>query len=260
MKIVNKLRLIKQKLQEIFINNESWKSKLTKKYPLLETLPIIPFNKIVSKDTTLHCFSFLDGTSTIPDLILLQSLCEKFKDCTYFEIGTWRGESVKNVSEVCSKCYTLNLSKQQMLNLKMSEKYADLHGFFSNGVSNILHLKGDTLTYDFSTINQKFDVIFIDGDHRFKFVKNDTEKVFKYLMHENSIVVWHDYGFSPLKINYQVYFAILEALPMHLHQNLYQVSNTMCCIFTKQKYEVFPFDAMQEPNLQFGVQLSYTEL
>ena len=39
----------------------------------------------------------------------------------------------------------------------------------------------------------KFQMIFIDGNHKLRYVKSDTEKSFKMLAQEPSCIVWHDY-------------------------------------------------------------------
>ena len=95
-----------------------------------------------------------------------------------------------NVCENTAISYTMNLSREEMTKMQLPSDYIDIHGVLSKDNPKIIHLFGNTLTYDFEKLNQKFDVIFIDGDHHYKMVKNDTEKVFKHLVHENSIVVF----------------------------------------------------------------------
>jgi len=61
--------------------------------------------------------------------------------------------------------------------------------------------------------NDTFDVLFIDGDHRYDYVKNDTAKVFRHLVHNKSIVLWHDYAYSPGQVRYEVLAGILDGVP-----------------------------------------------
>ena len=58
--------------------------------------------------------------------------------------------------------------------------------------SKIKQHHGNSLQFDFKKLDCKFDLIFIDGNHSFEYVKSDTIKVFKHLVHSKSIVVWHD--------------------------------------------------------------------
>jgi predicted O-methyltransferase YrrM len=209
---------------------------------------------------TLECFAFLDGGSLPTDIALLKSLSKQFERCKYFEIGTWRGESVVNVAENSEECYTLNLSKLEMLLIGLDGKYADLHGFFSKNKDNITHLTGNSLTFDFKGIGKKFDLIFIDGSHHFEFVKNDTEKIFKHLIHDNSIIVWHDYSYTPEKLRPEVLAAILDGTPSEYRKYLYHVSNTLCAIFTRNDFPAKKMIAPIIPNKIFRLTIEKRDI
>ncbi|MCH8331611.1 MAG: class I SAM-dependent methyltransferase, partial [Bacteroidetes bacterium] len=204
---------------------------------------------------TIECFAFLDGSSLPTDIALLKSLSKRFEHCKYFEIGTWRGESVINVAENSEVCYTLDLSRSEMLSRGLSEKYADLHGFFSKGKANIKHLTGSSLTFDFKGINKKFDLIFIDGSHHYDNLKSDTKNIFEHLVHEDSIIVWHDYSYTPEKLRPEVLSAILDGTPSEYRKHLYHVSNTMCAIFIRDEFPTSELRAPITPNKIFKIQI-----
>jgi predicted O-methyltransferase YrrM len=237
-------------------SDERWDGYLLKKHPKKTKLSIVALEDLIPDfNKTLNTFSFLGGGSLPTDIILLKGLCAKTPNCNYFEIGTWRGESVVNVAEVAKECFTLNLSKQEIFALEMPEKYADLHGFLSKGKENITHLFGNSLTYDFQGLNKKFDVIFIDGNHEYDYVKNDTEKVFKHLLKEDTIVVWHDYAYNPEKVRSEILAGILDGIPEHFKDNLYHVSNTMCAIYINKKLKTTAPDFPLKPEKVFKVSL-----
>ncbi|QEC69030.1 class I SAM-dependent methyltransferase [Panacibacter ginsenosidivorans] len=232
-------------LNNVLADDAVWQQYIEKSYQIKNGLPVVDINEISPNfSETLDCVAFLDGSSLPTDFALLKSLTKRFKDCSYFEIGTWRGESAINVAENCKECYTLNLSKEEIISLGLGEKYADLHGFFSKGKENIKHITGNSLTYDFKSVHKKFDLIFIDGDHRNEYVKNDTQKIFEHLIHEKSIVVWHDYAYNPEKYRPEVLAGILDGIPVAFRKNLYHVSNTMCAIFIREQ---FPASVLQSP-------------
>ncbi|MBD3750633.1 MAG: class I SAM-dependent methyltransferase [Sphingobacteriales bacterium] len=227
-------------LNYILQNDLVWNKRLTNLHHLSNGFPVIQLEDIQSNfSETINTFSFLGGGSLPTDIALLKAVCKKFKRCSYFEIGTWRGESVVNVAEIADKCYTLNLSEDEILRRFKSKKYADLHGFFSRKNPKIIHLKGDSLEFNFASLNQKFDVVFIDGDHSFEAVKSDTKKVFKHLIHEKSVIIWHDYAYNPEMLRPEVICAIYEGTPKEFREHLYYVANTLCAIFIKDPFESF---------------------
>ncbi len=200
-------------------------------------------------------FAFLDGGSLPTDMALLKALASRFPHCAYFEIGTWRGESVANVAAVAKHCYTLNLSGNELLKRGMSEKYVALHGFFSKKLKNITHLEGDSKTFDFGGLNQKFDLIFIDGDHHFEMVRNDTQKVFAHLVHERSIVVWHDYAYHPEKMRPEVFAALWEGTPPEKRNRLVHVAHTLCAVYLPETLPTHSPESPVTPRLKFQVAL-----
>lgn len=232
----------------------AWEKYISKRK--INRLPMVSLSNFVqiNEKNTVQ-LTYLGGSSLATDLLLIQNVCKKFENCHYFEIGTWRGESVMNASQFADKCYTLNLSHAEIESMGLSKKYADLHGYFSKNNEKIEHLFGNTLNYPFEKLNQKFDVIFIDGNHTFPYVKNDTEKVFKHLIHEKSIVIWHDYAYEPEQYRPEVLAGIMEGIPQNLRENVYHVSNTMCAIYTPFKMETIENETPLTPKYLFENQI-----
>ncbi len=241
-------------LNKVINDDLVWQQQIAKTYKIPNGLPVIDLSQLGNPfSETLENFAFLDGGSLPTDIALLKHLARKYQHCKYFEIGTWRGESVVNVAEVAQQCYTLNLSKPDLLARGLSEKYADLQAFFSKNKKNITHLYGDSMHFDFEGLHQKFDLIFIDGNHHYEYVKNDTQKVFEHLVHDQSIVVWHDYAYTPEKYRPEVLAGILAGTPENRRTNLYHVSNTMCAIYSPHQFAAEPLDAPIIPNKTFKV-------
>ena len=191
--------------QEIITNKNP---QLQKGFPVVDLIDILP-----NFDTTITPFSFLDGGSLITDLALLQGLTKQQTNCTYFEIGTWRGESVANVAPMAQKCFTLNLSNEMLSKLGYNEEYIAQQEFFSRNLKNVTHLKGNSMNFDFSPYYKKCNLVFVDGDHHYESVLNDTQIAFQLLKDENSIIVWHDYASSPGKIRWDILRGIYDGTP-----------------------------------------------
>jgi predicted O-methyltransferase YrrM len=219
-------------LNKVLEEDRHWKNEVNDKYGFQYGLPVISADELFGDfSETVDPFAFLDGSSLPTDLALLKKLARRIPHCAYFEIGTWRGESVANIASVAETCYSLNLSGEEMKQMGLNQRYIDLHRYYSKNIPNVTHLEGNTLSFDFQSLNHKFDLVFIDGDHRFEMVKNDTKKVIRHLTGENSVVVWHDYARNPETIRYEVLAGILEGCPSSYHQHIFHVENTLCAVY-----------------------------
>lgn len=243
-------------LNNVLSEPNVWKDYVSKNHSRELGLPVINLDQLLGKE--LHevgPITFLDGGSLPTDLALLRGLASQFKDCKYFEIGTWRGERAANIAGVARECYTLNLSIQEMKAMGVRNKYMYLMGYFSKNLQNVVHLNGNSMSFDFDGLNKKFDVIFIDGDHHYEKVKNDTEKVFKHLVHDESIIVWHDYGHHPEEVRFQVLAGILDGVDPSMHNELYHVSQTKCAVYIKKELKGRFLAPPEEPDEYFEVKM-----
>lgn len=197
----------------------------------------IDFNYFLkNKEAIVDNYAFLEGGSLVTDLALLKSIAQGFEQCEYLEIGTWRGESIVNVANVAkTRCTSINLSPEDIIARGFPEKYAHEHGSLINERKNITQIHADSQKFDFNSLGKKFDLIFIDGDHKYEAVKADTVNTYPLLRGENSVIVWHDYSFDPVTPRHSVIQAILDGLPKEAHKHLYHVSNTMCAIYTQSE-------------------------
>ncbi|HPT14734.1 MAG TPA: class I SAM-dependent methyltransferase [Bacteroidales bacterium] len=233
-------------LNLVLDDNEVRKRAVSGKYNGLECFPQLPLNQVTGTSAmTINPFAFGDGGSLPTDLALLKALAARFPRCSYFEIGTWRGESVANVASIAHECFTMDLPDAEKRILGYDDEYISQHAVLSKHLPNVTHLKANSRSFDFSSLNRKFDLVFIDGDHHYESVLNDTQKIFKHLVHDNSIVVWHDYAFNPEKVRYEVMAAILDGCQPEFHGHLYHVGNTMCAVYWKNAIAL----RTQEPQI-----------
>ncbi len=255
-KIFGKLIQTPKSIFWIFKDETSYENRLRKKYGKVQFPSVDIRHFLADGKGEISTYTFLNGSSLPTDLILLKSLAQSIPNCNYLEIGMWRGESVVNVAEVAAHCTSVNLSPEEMISMGFKKKYAQLHGCLLGNQSNIKIVHANSLSFDFSTLNAKYDLIFVDGDHKYEAVKSDTEKVSRLLRNEDSMIVWHDYGYDPETPRHSVISAILDGLPPEEHQHLYHVSNTMCAIYTKKKLDAKLLDSPITPDKVFSVQLT----
>lgn len=259
-KLVKGIKMLLQQpalINKIIDAEDFHKNEVVEKYKLIHGLKEISFFDVLNDNKiTLNNFAFLDGGSLPTDLSFIQLIAGKINAEKYFEIGTWRGESVTAARQIVEKCTTFNLSEKQMRERKWDEKYIALHGYFSKKDASIIHLEGDSRNFDFTPYYNQQDLIFIDGDHHFDSVVNDTKIAFNLLKKDKGAIIWHDYAHSPEDVRWNVLHAILEGTPNEFKHRLVAVSNTMCCAFLPfelpQKERIFP----KTPQHYFTVEIS----
>ncbi|MGI4833165.1 MAG: class I SAM-dependent methyltransferase [Janthinobacterium lividum] len=225
-------------------------------------LPRVPLTHFVpawapAAARTVAPFAFGDGGSLPTDLLLLRALARQQAGCRYFEIGTWRGESAANVAAEAATVHTLNLSTAEMRALGLPERYIALHGFFSQAKANVVHLHGNSATYDLAALHRTagpFDLVFIDGDHRYEAVRRDTARVFAHLVGPATVVVWHDASRQPGQPRWEVLAGLLAGLPPSPPGQLVQVGNTLCALYAPGGLPLAAADALADPT-EFAVEV-----
>lgn len=216
------------------LNNEDYfQNKVVKEFKIERSnIKTISFSDLqISFPQELSIYSYLGGTSSPTDLILLKGLARRFDKCNYFEIGTWRGESIANLEKVTHQRATLNLAADDLNRLGYDAHHIEALNHYIKDDHTIKKLLGNSQTYDFSSIHEKYDLIFIDGDHRWSSVQKDTENVFNHLIHDKSIIVWHDLMKNFSTIWWEVLYGILKGLSTPSRSKIYHVRNTNCLVY-----------------------------
>jgi len=204
------------------------KQESIKKYGVSE-FPILDFPS-GSDNLDINPYIFQPGNSTIPDILLLIFFSKNILKCNFLEIGSWRGETLKNLEQYCETLTSLTLGKEEMKEMGISESFIVQNGLFQKDINKLKQVFKNTHSFDFADLNQKFDLIFIDGDHSYAGVLNDTKKVFQNCVHENTVVVWHDYK-DAQGIRYSVLAGILNGIPESYIKNVYHIQDTLCAVY-----------------------------
>lgn len=243
-------------LNLVLQDDDSNKEEVIRKYGLADGLPLLEINELFPDFHDMaKPYAYLSGATMPIDIALLRALAKRYHAQDYFEIGTWRGESVANLADVVQHCVTFNLPKEDIVKLTGNLQYAALHSFFSKNLSNVEQLYGDSQTFDFKPHFGKYDMVFIDGDHHYESVRKDTETAFKLLKNERSIIVWHDYGLDPETIRWDVMGAILDGAPDEKRKHIYHVSNTLCAVYLPEDFPTHKLVPYENPRKYFEVEI-----
>lgn len=116
------------------------------------------------------------------------------------EIGTWKGGSAyilgKAVEGRNVKVYSVdNYSEERLKNELITKKLTKIR-LKEWGCDNVRLIKGESIEISKKFSDNSVDMIFIDGSHNYKDIKNDFENWYPKLK-EGAIICFHDYGSWP---------------------------------------------------------------
>lgn len=161
---------------------------------------------------------------------------------TIFEIGTYNGFTTLhfacNSPEDC-KIYTLDLppdfepkdnkdySYDDLMVVELSKKNITRRVYKQDPTGRkITELFGDSKTFDFSPYHGTIDLVFIDGNHSYRYVQFDTENAFR-MLSPNGVIVWHDFDY----IIHRDVFKYLNSLAKR--HKIYSIRHTRFAIYGK---------------------------
>ncbi|WP_158078749.1 class I SAM-dependent methyltransferase [Clostridium puniceum] len=155
----------------------------------------------------------------------------------YLEIGTYIGESINVISDICDVCYSITAPIDAPYSMKNWCKDANIPDYSERLATskNIRHYYCDSKTFDFSSIDEKIDVYFIDGDHSYYGVYHDTKNIFEN-KNEDSFVIGHDFKRQGAVFNEDVILAVKNVLKQEF-DNVFVTNNNICGIYIPKKYQ-----------------------
>ena len=116
-----------------------------------------------------------------------------------FEFGTFLGRTTRHLAAMNpdAQVWTLDLPREQN-----PWRFADHVGSYFAGTpeaARINFLRCDARTFDTTPYRRSMDFIWVDGDHGYDAVKNDTEKAFEMLA-PGGAILWHDFAPDSLEL------------------------------------------------------------
>ena len=164
----------------------------------------------ITKFSKINLLEVVDkaGGLTFQELVSILGICSIFSSGKVLEIGSFRGRTALNIiyNFPNIKLYTFdlpeNFTDQKNLKYKLieSDKFQAFHKEknelkkkYNYFFSKINSIEGDSATYDFSNFDNFFDIIIIDGSHKYENVVIDSENAIK-MIKKDGFIIWHDYS------------------------------------------------------------------
>lgn len=132
------------------------------------------------------------GHANKVDMLYVSAVAKHVGAMNMFEFGTYMGRTTYYLAHnnPNGKVTTLNLPPER------DPRYGPYLGVLFKGFDEekrIAQIHMDSREFDTAQYRRQFDFVFVDGDHSYDLVMNDTQKAFD-LIKEGGIIIWHDYA------------------------------------------------------------------
>lgn len=195
------------------------------------------------------------GISPVNDYYFLSLIAKALNTKRYFEIGTWVGLSAYNIAKNIGRTaeiYSLDIPPEHP-EIALFGIPKEIFGCYSKDLKNVHFLKSDSKKFDFTPYKKQFDMVFVDGNHTYDYVKNDTKIALELIKGENSVIAWHDYILGG-ELNKKVLAGILDALPENSHKHIYSLYQSNLAVYSKKyNFKKNYFDKWNIPKTKFIV-------
>jgi hypothetical protein len=173
----------------------------------------VSFPKLVENDPlqklVLNFVPDTYGDVSWQELVTISSLVAHYQPLRIFEIGTFMGKTTYHLaanSPDQAQVFTLDLPPDDFeqtiaqnpydMNLLHEGKRHEVGYYFKNTTyqNKITQIFCDSRSFDETTYAHSMDMIFVDADHTYQSVINDTRKAMGMLKNDESgkVILWHD--------------------------------------------------------------------
>jgi len=224
-------------------------------------LPLIRFDALVGPDRfNLSHYNFAPWSASPIEYALIQGIARRFKPCHFLEIGSLRGELLANLNGLVESAVSLSLSKDDMRRRGYPKAAIDTNLLYAEDAENVTVIYADSRNYDVSKLpSPPPNLVFVDGDHAYEMVRQDTRNVLSVCARE-SVIVWHDYSLADhMTVHWPVFAGILDGVPRKLWSRLYHVNNTVCAVLLPASWPVRLHEHALYPERVYSVTLCANE-
>ena len=118
--------------------------------------------------------------SGVLDYALLYILAKKYGLKKYLEIGTYIGESINILTDLCDRCYSITAPLDAPYSMKGLCQVTNMPNYSDRLIKSpkITQFHENSHTFDFHRIERDIDLYFIDAEHSYNGVYLDTKHVF----------------------------------------------------------------------------------
>jgi len=129
-----------------------------------------------------------------------------------FEFGTFLGRTTAHLAAANSEAHVWTLDLPLATNPWRFAEFVGSYFAGTTGAERITSIRQNAYEFDPAPFRKTMDFIWVDGDHSYEGVKNDTEKAFE-MVAPGGAIMWHDFGHeSPGLVEYFIEFTQRQPL------------------------------------------------
>ncbi len=159
------------------------------------------------------------GSPSLLETYLLMAVGKIVRPKRIFEIGTYTGQTTRNLSR--------NFPEAEIFTLDLDPFHAEIP---AASYPSVTRMQAHSMQFDFTPWYGTCGLVFVDGGHDYATVKADTETALKLLLAPHSSVpfgpsaiVWHDYG--------NVQFPDVTKYLLSVNLSIHHVLDTQIAVF-----------------------------
>lgn len=136
------------------------------------------------------------------ELLAIAAICAHVRPRRIFEIGTYTGASTLIMALNTppeTEIFTIDLDPAARETHAHGTGVGGFPDFVVGGAyqghpaaAKIRQLYGDTRSFDFAPYRGTIDLVFVDADHSYEFVRHDSQRAFE-LLRPGGTIIWDDY-------------------------------------------------------------------
>jgi hypothetical protein len=151
------------------------------------------FNGLLSQAVPLSAINEETGHDNHAEMLYVMAIAAHLRCKRIFEFGTFLGRTTFHLASACpdADVFTLDLPTDEN-----PWRYAPFVGAYYEGTpaaGRIHSLRVDSRQFDTTEYARQMDLVWVDADHSYDGVRNDTEKAFQ-LLAPGGAIMWHDFG------------------------------------------------------------------
>lgn len=149
-----------------------------------------PFAFVPSQIPTQHHWAL-----PLAERLVLGAICQHLRPRRSFEIGTYTGASTLVMALNTpddAHIDTLDLTEAERRAIGAPDFALGHHVMQSACAAKVTQRYGDSRSFDFAPYAGAMDLVFIDANHTYPFVRRDSEVAFT-LLRAGGVIIWDDY-------------------------------------------------------------------